>query len=403
MKRIFPLLAVWALALLAACHPTAPAPKATPPPATPPATESISTATAALNLAPAVPTATASLTTSPVELPPTPLLGPAAAQTNAPPALITAPDTSAATNAAPAIVLPPPTIAPAKVTSLRVLAPEGQISDGLRQDLATKMGIEVQIETYSGLEEAAKKLAAPAPGYALALVSYRLIPHLVSEQRLAPLPALPTIRQPAPKYLHHFYDRDNKYSLPYAFSLAGIAVRAADVKAPLSQWNQLFSEANYKVAHLPDDAALESSLLAKAGLRNSSVGSSAAAGDGNSPIQVDSIAHLKKKLAAQPGWRFVLPGEGSIIYMNCAVIPANSPAPEKSAVLLTEFFTPEIVARLAEENYLGVTQLAAYKLLAPASVGDSLIYPPERILDKCTFVRPGYRPIPAPEATPTNR
>ncbi len=406
MKRIFPLLAVWALALLAACHPTAPAPKTAQPQATPPATESISTATTALNLTPAAPTATASLTLSPVELPPAPLLGPTTAHTNAPPALVTPPET-AATNAVPTVV-PPPIPTPVKVTSLRLLVPEGQISDGLRQELATKIGLDVQLETYSGWDDAAKKIAAPGSGYALALVSYRLIPHLLSEQRLAPLPALPTARQPAPKYLHHFYDRDNKYSLPYAFSLAGIAVRAADVKTPLSQWNQLFNEAHYKVAHLPADPGLESSLLAKAGLRNSSVSSSAASAtatvdEGSEPIQVDSIANLKKKFATQPGWRFVLPGEGSVIYMHCVVIPANSPAPEKSAALVAEFFTPEIIARLAEENYLGVTQPAAYKLLAPASISDSLIYPPERILDKCTFVRSGYRPIPAPEATSTNR
>jgi len=398
VKRLFPLLAVWALALLAACHPTAPAPKPTPGPATPPATESIQTTTTSLCLTPAAPTTTTSATISAVELPPAPLLGPTPSHTDTASPTLTGSESATTSNV---VVVPTPSLpAPTKITSLRILAPEGQISDGLRQDLATKLGVDVQVDTYATSDEAVKKLTAPAPAptYALALISYRIIPHLINDQRLAPIPGLPVVRQPSPKYLHHFYDRDNKYSLPYAFSLAGIALRAADVKTPLSQWNQLFSEAHYKVAHLPDDDALESSLLAKAGMRNSSVTSTAtaAASTGNEPIQVDSIANLKKKFATQPGWRFVLPGEGSVIFMHCAVIPANSPSLEKSAAALTEFFAPEIISRLAEENYLGVTQLAAFKLLTPASTGDALIYPPDRILDKCLFVRSGFRPIPAP-------
>lgn len=397
MKRLFPLLAVWTLALLAACHPTAPAPKPAPNPATPPATESIQNATASLSLTPAAPTTTTSATLSAVELPPAPLLGPTPTHTDTVPPTVTSSESATISN----VVVPTPSLpAPTKLTSVRLLAPEGQITDGVRQDLATKLGIDVQVDTYTTADEAVKKLSTPppAPAYALALISYRIIPHLITDQRLAPIPNLPVSRLPAPKYLHHFYDRDNKYSLPYAFSLAGIAVRAADVKTPLSQWNQLFSEAHYKVAHLPDDDALESSLLAKAGLRNSSVASTATAtaGTGNEPIQVDSVANLKKKFATQPGWRFVLPGEGSIIFMHCAVIPANSPSLEKSAVAFTEFFSPEITSRLAEENYLGVTQPAAFKLLTPASTGDALIYPPDRILDKCLFVRSGYRPIPTP-------
>lgn len=398
MKRLSPLVFLLTLILLASCRPSAPKP-VTPPPAQPQAELTLTTSAPAtatsteLTLGPATTTTASSnvatTTVSPAAtLPPAPLLGPVQTQTDS--------STVTATSSAPVVVTPPPS---AKATVIRLLAPEGQISDGVKQELTAKLGLDVQITTYHTNDEAAQKLTAPGAVYNLALISYRLVPHLIAEQKLSPLPTLTITKQPAPKYLHHFFDRENKYSLPYAFSLAGIAVRAADVKTPVSQWSQLFNEAHYKVAHLPEDAALESTLLAKAGLRNSSLtpaAATAAKEESVDPIQVDSISNLKKTFATQPGWRFVLPGEGSVIFLYCAVVPATNPAPDQAPALLEEFFNPEVTTRIAEENYLGVTQPAAFKLLPPASTSDTLIYPPDRILNSCVFIRSGFRPIPTP-------
>lgn len=394
VKRLTPYLLILALIWLAACHPSAPKPVPPTPaqPSSEPSTTSASTpvtttASSEVSIGPA--TATASATFSvPVEQPP-PLLGPSTATGS--PTVIPTPEI--ATTSVPVVVTPP---APVKITAIRILAPAGQISDGVRQELATKLGLDVQIDTYSSNDEALQKLGAATASYPLALVSYRIVPTLISGQKLAALPTLVPTLQPSPKYLHHFFDRDNKYALPYAFSLAGMAVRSADIKTPVNQWSHLFSEANWKQAQLPGDEGLTTSLLVKAGLRNSSLATAvpAAKEEGSSPIQVDSVACLKKRYATQPGWRFVLPGEGSVIFMYCAVIPANSPSPEKSVAVLNEFFHPEVTARLAEENYLGVTQPAAFKLLPAASTGDALIYPPERIQNNCIFIRSGFRPTP---------
>lgn len=300
------------------------------------------------------------------------------------------------------MMTPPPIMVPPPVTAkaaLRLLAPEGQLSDSFKQDLAAKVGSEVIIDTYASNDEAVKKLSAEGPAYSLALVSYRIVPHLISEQKLAALPTLAASLAPAPKFLHHFYDRDNKYSLPYAYSLAGMAVRA-EIKTPPVTWGQLFLEANFTQSRLPQDSAFISSLAAKANLRNSTLSSSATTEGESRPIQVDSVANLKKKFATQPGWRFVLPGEGSVIFLWNVVIPANSPFPDKSAAWLAAFLAPENTTRIAEDNYLGVTQPAALKLLPAVSTGDLAIYPRAEILDRCIFVRAGYRPIPAPASTP---
>lgn len=412
VKRFAPLLPLILLCLLAACHPT---PKAVPPAPKPEPT--LSTTTASVTLTASTPTETAATTVTVLSVPapaptPTPVVPePVHTPEPLPPAPLLGPSPTPASSlqngeihglTTPPAGVPSP-VAPAKVV-LRLLAPEGQISENFKRDFAAKLGVEVLVDTYSSNDEAVKKLSAESPAYSLALVSYRIVPHLIGEQKIAPLPPVPPTLAPAPKFTHHFYDRDNKYALPYAFSLAGMAVRA-EVKAPPVQWSQLFSEANYKLATLPADSAFESSLLSKANLRNSSLAArnaAAAASDSNSaepsPIQVDSIANLKKKFATQPGWRFILPGEGSVIFLYNVVTPAHAPFPDKTAVWLAAFLAPENMARLAEENYLGVTQPAAFKQLTPASTGDLAVYPRDAILDKCIFVRAGYRPIPAPSA-----
>lgn len=285
---------------------------------------------------------------------------------------------------------------PPSKSVIRVLAPEGQLNDDIRKELSAKLGIEVSVDTFASDDEALKKLNDPSSSYNVALVSYRIVSSLISNQKLAPLPQLANSLKPAPKYLHHFFDRDNAYSLPYAFSLAGIAVREDAIKKPPVQWAELFNDTFYKLTRLPDDAPFESSLLAKAGKRSATAPAKTADAT-DEPIQVDSIANLKKKFATQPGWKFILPGEGSVIYLYTVVIPANGQLPpDRESALITEIFNPEVTARIAEENYLGVTQPAAFKQLPAVSTADPLIYPRENILDRCIFVHSGYRPIPTP-------
>ncbi len=380
MKRLALLLSIATLLLLNACHPSSP--KTTPAKGTAsqPSSEPASTLSGTA-------TATASPTVSSGgELAPAPLIGPG---------------TSSSTATSPAAGTTALVPVPSTRRGIQVLAPEGQISEDFRRELGSKLGAEVTVETYATAEEALHKLSTSGASYNLALVSYRIVPALVADQKLAALPLLPVQIQPAPKFLHHFFDRENKYSLPYAFSLTGLAMRKADVKVPVVQWKQLFSEPNYKLAALPEDEAFRNSLLSKAGLRGASLPSGAKDNGDEQPIQVNSVAVLKKKFAAQPGWQFVLPAEGSVIFLYCAVIPANVPQPERSNALLQTFFDPELVARLAEENNLGVTQPAAMKLLPPATLADGMIYPRNDILDKCIFIRSGYRPIPAPAVTPS--
>jgi len=307
------------------------------------------------------------------------------------------------------VVEPTPVAASA---GARILAPVGHVPDWLKEDLAKKLGKDVEIDTYTSDTEALDKLHAKEPVYDVALVSDRVVAPLIKEQKLAPLPATQPELKADPVFLHHYFDFANHYSFPYAFSLAGVACRPGDVKPVPLKWVDVFSEANLKKAVLPDDAELVAKLSGKA---NTKAAPSAPTGDAppenaakvkpaatttatNSPapveiklqvppIEIDSMAVLKKKFSGDKAWRFILPEEGSAIYLYHAVVPATEPADGPAAMLLAELFNPDNLAKMDAENDLGVTLKAALKQVPVTAAQDVQIYPPSKTMDKCYFIR----------------
>jgi spermidine/putrescine-binding protein len=307
-------------------------------------------------------------------------------------------------------------------SSARILAPAGHVPDWLKEQLEKKAGVPVTVDVYATDREAADKLRQAEPVYDLALVSDRIIAPLIKEQKLAALPEnLPALKAD-PQFLHHYFDFTNHYAMPYAWTAVGIAYRAAEVKPEPKKWTDIFSEANLKRTVLPDDPVLltklsgrdnvKGALLAPASpepapaptpaptepSKSSETVTNTMATAPNAPpviepkpqtppMQVDSIAVLKKKYSGDKAWRFLLPDEGSPIYLYHTVIPAAASAAGPAAGLLEIFFDPANQARLAGENDLAVTRKTAMTQVTPAQAQDLQIYPPDRTSSKFYFIR----------------
>jgi spermidine/putrescine-binding protein len=291
---------------------------------------------------------------------------------------------------------PQPTPSPTSFTTggaLHILAPAGHFSDWLRTDLEQKLKAKIEIQTYATPEEAQAALTAPNAHFDLALVVDRIIPALLQANTLRPLPVTQGVR-PDHVYMGHYFDRENRFVLPYAWNLLEIAYNSTVVKDPPPHWIDLSSPSLAKHTFFADAATVkrlnekarqwaELKRLPGAEGTFQSLPTKAEA-----TVQVDGYGALRQAFSSQVNWKYVLPEEGSIILLYHLALPVSgtNPAVADSAVAL--FMDPANTARLTSENGLAVTQKEALPLVPPTQAHDPLLYPSISVMSKCAFAKP---------------
>ena len=74
--------------------------------------------------------------------------------------------------------------------------------------------------------------------------------------------------------------------------------------------------------------------------------------------------------------QYILPEEGTYLWGDRFVIPANSPRQYTAELFLNFLLRPDIGAQIVNENHYPLANEAAKPLVDPDMVNDPLIYPP---------------------------
>ena len=126
----------------------------------------------------------------------------------------------------------------------------------LLKEFEAKTGIKVNLSIYSSNEELLAKIQAGASGIDVAIPSDYTVTvmqklQMLNEIDVAKIPNKELINQ---EFLKQSFDPDNKYSLPYAWSTAGIAVNRELYKGVIKGWKDLFlnPQLNGKLSLLDD-------------------------------------------------------------------------------------------------------------------------------------------------------
>ncbi|MFN8494042.1 MAG: spermidine/putrescine ABC transporter substrate-binding protein [Caldilineaceae bacterium] len=270
-------------------------------------------------------------------------------------------------------------------------------------------GIKVSYQTYTSQEEAVKSLRANQV-YDVVILDNDFIPPLVGDQLLAPInyQNVPNFKNVSANFRDLVYDPGNQHSVLLYWGTTGLIVRNDLVKAPVTRWSDLWNPAYAgKVAIWP----LQRYLV---GIALKSLGYSA-----NSENPRELNAALEKLLALKPhavlidlalptsapllakaqavmsyGWTFdvldarsqnlavnyILPAEGSILWGENVVIPANSPRKRTAELFLNFLLRPEISARIANERHFAISNEAAFPLVKPEILHDPVIFSPSAAL-----------------------
>ena len=293
-------------------------------------------------------------------------------------------------------------------------------------DFEKQTGIKVDYKTFSAAEELDQAMAN-GEAFDIVVPSNDSLPGLIKGGKLQPLDkaSLPNSHNLDKQILNKLaaFDPKNMYAMPYLWGSIGLAINTPQAEAafggPLPKsWGVIFDpEQSAKLAHcgvsMLDASADVFTLLmnfkgrvlsdssprqirrAGAALQNirpnlRMVDSETYIDELNAGKLCVAVAYVGDALTAADSGQpveFVIPEEGSVMFVDSMVIPANAPRPDLALKFLDFLMQPEVAAQITSETFYPNANAGSVALL-----DDSLRTMPGIALDKETRRRLSLMP-----------
>ena len=293
----------------------------------------------------------------------------------------------------------------AAADSIRVYNWNDYIAPQVLADFTKATGIQVEYHTYASAEEL-NEILASGESIDIAVPSQNDLPPLIEQGRLQPLDLT---RLPNRKHLDKHLlsklaavDPQNRYAVPYLWGAVGLAINTPQAEAayggPLPQsWSLLFdaeqsaklSTCGISVLDAPDE--LLHSLLNYQG-RNFSTSPPSRFYKAGEMLQtlrpnlryVDSERYIddlsQGNLCVAVAWvgdalsasnagqpvKFVIPEEGSTLFIDNLVIPASARRADLAHQFIDFLMQPQVAAQISSETLYPSANADAHEFLEPA-------------------------------------
>jgi spermidine/putrescine-binding protein len=255
-----------------------------------------------------------------------------------------------------------------------------------------EFGVGVSYDTYESSEEMVAKLVAGAAGYDLVVPPTYAVTVLRDSGLLAPLSRryLPNLDNLAPVFRGLPHDPANDFTVPWQWGMTGIAWRTDLIPEVPESWAVFLDAGRRGRMTMLDDqrdvigaflrlrghsinsaepseleAARRDAVAAKANLKaylSAPVKGQLIAGDVWLAQLWDGDAAQARK--EQPALDWVLPKEGSTLWIDSLVVPARAPHPRAAHEFINYILRPEVGAAISAATGYGSPNRAALPLLA---------------------------------------
>ncbi len=266
-----------------------------------------------------------------------------------------------------------------------------------------EFGVKVVYDTYESSEEMVAKLEAGASGYDLVVPPTYGATALRAAGLLAPLSPkyLANLGNIAPLFRGLPHDPKGEYTVPWQWGMTGIAWRSDRVAGRLESWGDFLDQGHRGKMTMLDD--LRDVIGAFLRYRGYSINST-------TPVELeaarkDAIAaknNLKAYLSApvkaqliagdvwlaqmwngdaaqarreQPALRWMLPREGSTLWIDSLVVPASAPHPRAAHEFINYTLRPDVGAAISAATGYGSPNQASMPLIT-----DPVPYPSQNEL-----------------------
>ena len=295
---------------------------------------------------------------------------------------------------------------PAQATSVTVFMYSEYIDPDLVQKFEKETRLKIVLDTYENTEEMISKVSSAGDQYDVVVVSDHAIPVMAARGtfRALELRKIPNARNVSKRFARPPYDPEGKYSLPYQWGTMGLVYRTDKLPGFVPSW-----EAVLDPARQPGPVVLLDSmrdLMAAALFQRGFSPNSRSAAELKSAGDLLHSSRTKKmvgfygspdsvgKVLAGDAWvgivyngdavakldqntDFVVPREGTIIWVDAMTIPAKAPNPAGALKFMDFILRPDVGAQLSNFLDYATPNEASLPLIKPEIRNDARVYPPD--------------------------
>jgi spermidine/putrescine transport system substrate-binding protein len=284
------------------------------------------------------------------------------------------------------------------------------IAPELPEQFEAQTGIHARIDVYEATEEMMAKLqrAGGASQYDVVVVSDHAIPvlvHLGLLQHLDP-GRIPNHRNISEQFRHAPYDPWDRYSVPYQWGTVGLMYRRDKIPHMEPTWAFLFDTTRQAGAFVlidsmrdmmgvalkysghsvnsrdPNELRSAGEAVLKAKKSPNCLGFEGGVGGKNKVLArmaTMAVVYSGDAIRAMDEDKdvgFVLPREGSIIWVDAMTIPARAPNLDGAHKFINFILDAQAGARLSNFNRYATPNAASLPLINPQDRANPAIYPP---------------------------
>lgn len=277
-------------------------------------------------------------------------------------------------------------------------------------DFSAEFDVDVRYLTYESLDELLGKLQAGASGYDVIVLPGYGVELLASKDELSALDVgrLPNRKNLQPRFLDEPNEVWRKYAIPYAWGTVGLAWRSDLLPTAPDSWGVFLDPALAGKTLMVDDPRLGIGTFLK--LRGRSLNSvdpgeieqakqdaiaakrniqafvgpawRASLISGDAWIAQATDGDVVQVAAEQPAIKYVVPREGTGMWVDYLVVPRTSQKQELAHTFIDFVLRPQVAASIAT-----ATGFATPNAVAAATLPPSLAAVPEDVLAKCEIAR----------------
>lgn len=241
------------------------------------------------------------------------------------------------------------------------------------------------------------------------------VPALIKLGLLAPLRKdnLPNLAHLEPRFLNPPFDRGNRYTVAYQWGTLGLYVRPGPDQPVPDSWAVIFDPAQalspFTLIDSPrdlisaglkfrghslnttDTAALKDVRDLLAATKRRAVGFDGSVAGKNRVLARTARAAIvysgegARGMTEDPGTRYVIPKEGSLIWVDNLAILARAPHRDLAEQFINFCLAPTNSARISNFTQFATPNAAARPLIRPEDLRNPAIYPPESALARLEF------------------
>ncbi|OAN46253.1 ABC transporter substrate-binding protein [Chloroflexus islandicus] len=282
---------------------------------------------------------------------------------------------------------------------------------------SAETGIAVE---YIGYDTPEEVLAAWEQGaaYDLVIIGNQFISGLVSDKKIASInyANIPNARNLSANFRDLAFDPGNRYSVVYQWGTTGLLIRTDLLERPIMRWSDLWDPAlDGKILLWPIPRDAVSVLLKSLGFSVNTTNPAHLAtalerapdfarrlgwvGEG-----VDTVTQylVSGEYAVALGWTYdaldaqrqsnniayILPGEGTILWVDCFVLPATSTRQALAEQFIDFFLRPEMSALVTNQLGVATANDAARPLIDTALRNNQAIFPELAVLQRAELEMP---------------